>query len=247
MHFKKTFQLINPILFCLPGYHWDCTDWMPPQDLDHIPEVPQYEVPDSPTNISTNTGLNNEDYVTEDEYVGGEDTDYPIENESDDDQYAQAALDFKQQLENYPPSPPPPVEDDYAGYSIQKYHPNQYLPQHRVSNSTIPPDYDDNIDDGLPYPQRSFTAPNYNGPPIVSMGSEFGADISEGISHMDNLSMSIYTSTKDSCSDVSGMCDPESEVGLSEYNSGADEEDSDEEEPNETQAMLQSPDASTDV
>ena len=219
------------------GYHWDCTDWMPPQDLDHIPEVPQYEVPDSPTNISTNTGLNN-DYVTEDEYVGGDDTDYPIENgDSDDDnQFAQAAIDFQQQLENYPPSSPPPVEDDYAGYSIQRYrqHPNQYLPPHRVSNSTIPPDYEDNIDDGLPYPQRSFTAnrSNNNSPPQDS-NSEFGQLISDGISHMDNLSMSIYTSTNASCSDVSGLCDPESE-----YNSG-DDEDEDDDEPNETQAMLQ--------
>ena len=236
-----------------PGYHWDCTDWLPPQDLEHIPEVPQYSIGirDSPTNISTNTGLNNEDYVTEDEYVGGEDTDYPNDDNDSDDQYAQAAMDFQQQLENYPPSPPPP-DNDYGGIHKYQQHPNQYLPQHRVSNSTIPPEYADEIaEDGLPYPQRTFTATNRISPPhLGGGGSEYTGDSDSGdIPFMDdNLSMSIYTSTNNSCSDVSGLFEPDSEIGLSEYSGGGDDEDEDEdEEPNELQAMLQSPNVHTDV
>ncbi|XP_077983801.1 protocadherin Fat 1-like isoform X2 [Glandiceps talaboti] len=198
-----------------PGYHWDCTDWMPPDNLPEISELPQYEVPESPTNTN--------DFVIEDEYVG-EETDYP--EDPSDIAYPHNAEDFQRQLENYPPPPPPPPhhpEDNYGSYrhreNLYSQHPSQYLPNHSYSNSQTsqdmygpPPGYHSNL-------------PSHQGDECSQVdygnGSECNADYEHSVSNMDNLSISVY-STNASCSDVSGLCEPDSEMGLSDYESGDD-------------------------
>ncbi|XP_033631597.1 protocadherin Fat 1-like isoform X4 [Asterias rubens] len=195
------------------AYQWDNSDWLPSEPLSNIPEM-QYETPESPTN----TNLSNDDI--EDEFVG-EDTDYPAENE--DMPYPRALRDFRQQLENYPP-----VDDTpYVGLtSHYQQHPNSYLPKHSISNSTLPqPDmeYDDEITDGLPYPQKGQFPPRG----AAAAVNDLNFDFEGAIANMDNMSMSVYTDTNASCSDISGECDPDSEMALSEYDSadGADDEE----------------------
>ncbi|XP_038055589.1 protocadherin Fat 1-like isoform X3 [Patiria miniata] len=216
----------------LPAYQWDCSDWLPAgEPLSNIPEV-QYETPESPTN----TNLSDEDI--EDEFVG-EDTDYPAENE--DMPYPRGAMsDFQQQLASYPP-----VDDTpYVGLSSHyRQHPNQYLPKHAVSNSTLPPpDPEEDISDGLPYPQRGQF------PASAASTGDLNFDLEGAIANMDNMSMSVYTDTNASCSDVSGMCDPDSEMGLSEYDSVDDTEDSEEDDfPDDRELNAQLKNLTTDV
>ncbi|XP_022108017.1 protocadherin Fat 1-like isoform X2 [Acanthaster planci] len=215
------------------AYQWDCSDWMPAEPLSNIPEV-QYETPESPTN----TNLSDEDI--EDEFVG-EETDYPAENE--DMPYPQGAMrDFQQQLANYPP-----VDDTpYVGLSSHyQQHPNQYLPKHAISNSTLPPleaENEEDISDGLPYPQRGQF------PGGAASTGDLNFDLEGAIANMDNMSMSVYTDTNASCSDVSGMCDPDSEMALSEYDSvdGTDDE-YEEDLPDDRELNAQLKNLTTDV
>ncbi|XP_071495031.1 protocadherin Fat 1-like [Diadema antillarum] len=195
----------------LRGYNWDCSDWMQlPEGFQSIPERPPRHPRDSPTNISTNTSNvdndDEDDYETEDddEYVGGDDTDYPPENE--DMPCARATREFRQQLANYPP----PVED-YESLPLEAYQINasHYLPAHSISTSEIPPDYDNGSPDQS---SMSCAAPPRHLPLRPANFQRPISDISQ-----DALSMSMYTSTNASCSDVSGMCEPDSEINLSEY------------------------------
>ncbi|XP_070553228.1 protocadherin Fat 1-like isoform X2 [Ptychodera flava] len=207
-----------------PGYHWDCTDWMPPDNLPEISELPQYEVPDSPTNSNVN------DFIIEDEYVG-EDTDYP--EDPSDITYSHNAEDFQRQLENYPPPPPPPPpphpeEGSYNSYrhreKLYRQHPGQYLPHHSYSNSQTSQDLYGNADEmyGPPPGYSSRGGRHQDGlDDEYGNGCEYNADYEHSVSNMDNLSVSVY-STNASCSDVSGLCEPDSEMGLSDYESGDD-------------------------
>jgi hypothetical protein len=214
----------------LPAYQWDCSDWLPTEPLSNIPEV-QYETPESPTN----TNLSDEDI--EDEFVG-EETDYPAENE--DMPYPRAMRDFQQQLASYPSVD----ETPYVGLSSHyQQHPNQYLPKHAISNSTIPPlENDEDISDGLPYPQRGQF------PNGAASTGDLNFDLEGAIANMDNMSMSVYTETNASCSDVSGMCDPDSEMALSEYDSvdGTDDE-YEEDLPDDRELNAQLKNLTTDV
>ncbi|NP_001161532.1 FAT tumor suppressor-like protein [Saccoglossus kowalevskii] len=217
----------------LPGYHWDCTDWMPPENLPDISELPQYEVPDSPTNSN---GTNTNDFIIEDEYVG-EDTDYP--EDPSDIQYPHNIDDFQRQLENYPPPPPPPPPpqhpeegSQYGSYqhkeNLYKQHPSHYLPHHSYSNSQTSQDmYGSGLDMYGPAPRYHN---NVAGPqdeiPMADEdeyddGSECNADCEHSVSNLDNLSISVY-STDASCSDVSALYEPDSEMGLSDCESGDD-------------------------
>ncbi|XP_071508810.1 protocadherin Fat 1-like isoform X2 [Diadema antillarum] len=193
------------------GYNWDCSDWMQlPEGFQSIPERPPRHPRDSPTNISTNTSNvdndDEDDYETEDddEYVGGDDTDYPPENE--DMPCARATREFRQQLANYPP----PVED-YESLPLEAYQINasHYLPAQSISTSEIPPDYDNGSPDQS---SMSCAAPPRHLPLRPANFQRPISDISQ-----DALSMSMYTSTNASCSDVSGMYEPDSEINLSEY------------------------------
>ncbi|XP_041474294.1 protocadherin Fat 1-like isoform X3 [Lytechinus variegatus] len=192
------------------GFQWDYSDWVQhPEALNNIPEIPPRAPRDSPTNVSTTTSHINEDddYETEDdedEYVGGDDTDYPPEN--DDMPIARAAQHFRRELENYPPM------DDYDGLPLNaiNMHPGHYLPSHGGSTSEVPPDYEGT--GGSPdHETTPFLVPQRN---HLARGPDYRRPISD-ISQ-DALSMSMYTSTNASCSDVSAL-EPDSEINLSEF------------------------------
>lgn len=206
-----TVKLIIVIVWLLPsGFQWDYSDWVQhPESLNNIPEIPPRAPRDSPTNVSTTTSHINEDeddYETdEDEYVGGDDTDYPPEN--DDMPIARAAQHFRRELENYPP-----MDDDYDGLPLNAINmrPGHYLPSHHGgSTSTVPPDYDGI--GGSPDQSTPFLVPQRN---HLARGPDYRRPISD-ISQ-DALSMSMYTSTNASCSDVSAL-EPDSEINLSEF------------------------------
>ena len=185
------------------GFQWDYSDWV--QHSESLQHIPMRRGRDSPTNVSTNTSHIN-DYETDDEYVGGDETDYPTEN---DEMLpcARAAMAFRKELENFPPMEMEEEFERLLPQDMYKMSPGQYLPSHSVSTSEIPPDYDDSSRDpssisGVPQRSNEGRLSDYRRP------------ISE-ISQ-DALSMSMYTSTNASCSDVSGMCEPDSETNLSD-------------------------------
>ncbi|XP_063955288.1 protocadherin Fat 1-like isoform X2 [Lytechinus pictus] len=192
------------------GFQWDYSDWVQhPEALNNIPEIPPRAPRDSPTNVSTTTSHINEDddYETEDdedEYVGGDDTDYPPEN--DDMPIARAAQHFRRELENYPPM------DDYNGLPLNaiNMHPGHYLPSHGGSTLEVPPDYE-GTGGSLDHETTPFLVPQRN---HLARGPDYRRPISD-ISQ-DALSMSMYTSTNASCSDVSAL-EPDSEINLSEF------------------------------
>ncbi|XP_071951311.1 protocadherin Fat 1-like isoform X2 [Antedon mediterranea] len=196
---------------CSSGYHWDCSDWMPPTLTKIHEDVTQKEVPDSPTNLSVNTTMSQmneyEDDDVDDEYVG-EDTDYP----GDDDMPYPHTEEFQQQLQNYPPSISPDGSqriDSMSDLPRQYYqHPNSYLPGHHMSVTSLPPSEYNGIDQS---PKKR----------VMGVGSR-GGDYERMSSNLDNASMSAYTSNA-SCSDVSGMYEPESEIGLSDCESATDD------------------------
>ena len=189
----------------LAGFQWDYSDWVQhSESLQNIPGVPQRMGRDSPTNISTNTSHIN-DYETDDEYVGGDETDYPTEND-DLLPCARAAMAFRKELENYPP-----MDEEFEQLlpqDVYRMSPGQYLPSHSVSTSEIPPEYEDCSQDPS---SVSCVVPQRNNMARLSDYRRPISDISQ-----DALSMSMYTSTNASCSDVSGMCEPDSEVNLSD-------------------------------
>ena len=91
---------------------------------------------------------------------------------------------------------------------VYRMSPGQYLPSHSVSTSEIPPEYEDCSQDPS---SVSCVVPQRNNMARLSDYRRPISDISQ-----DALSMSMYTSTNASCSDVSGMCEPDSEVNLSD-------------------------------
>uniref|UniRef100_A0A667WIL8 FAT atypical cadherin 1a n=1 Tax=Myripristis murdjan TaxID=586833 RepID=A0A667WIL8_9TELE len=182
------------------GYHWDTSDWMPSVQLPGIQEFPQYEVVESRAPMYSDPSAIDTDY-----YPGGFDieSDFPPPPE-----------DFPTN-EDLPPPPLPEYADRYdtlrpldrdldpapasPGGSVgvrqrpalpQLYSLNQYLPQHSYPGEGADAEGD--------YPigySRDFDNPA-----------------------LDNMSMSLYTSTA-SCSDMSACCE-ESEVMMSDYESG---------------------------
>ncbi|XP_033097614.1 protocadherin Fat 1-like isoform X2 [Anneissia japonica] len=195
----------------IKGYHWDCSDWMPPTLTKIHEDVNQKEVPDSPTNLSVNTTMSQmNDFDLDDEYVG-EDTDYP----GDDDMPYPHTEEFQKQLQSYPPNISPQStrhNDSMSDLPRQYYqHPNMYLPGHHMSAASIPP----------PEYNGQEESPKKRSVPLMGMGVRAG-DYERTLSNMDNASMSAYTSNA-SCSDVSGMYEPESEIGLSDCESETDD------------------------
>uniref|UniRef100_A0A3Q1I5G8 FAT atypical cadherin 1a n=1 Tax=Anabas testudineus TaxID=64144 RepID=A0A3Q1I5G8_ANATE len=202
------------------GYHWDTSDWMPSVQLPGIQEFPQYEVVESPAPLYSDPSAIDTDY-----YPGG----FDIES------------DFPPPPEDFPVSddlPPPPLPeygdrcdtlralnrdlDPSAGGSggvrqrpalPQLYSLNQYLPQH-----AYPSDGGDTEGQGATSTSASST------PASTMCTSGYRGDYPLGCSRdfdssaLDNMSMSLYTSTA-SCSDMSACCE-ESEVMISDYESG---------------------------
>lgn len=185
------------------GYHWDTSDWMPNVQLPGIQEYPNYEVVEETAPLYADPNSIDADY-----YPGG----YDIES------------DFPPPPDDFPvPDDLPPLPPEYndqfdsvqqsrdisavgsLGSSVrsrQRFSLNQYLPHHYPTDVSEP----QNTINGIPSNYRETFAPytvGYNTDPV------------------DNMSISVYASTA-SCSDMSACCEMESEVMMSDYESGDD-------------------------
>ncbi|XP_060102406.1 protocadherin Fat 1 isoform X1 [Heteronotia binoei] len=189
------------------AYHWDTSDWMPSVQLPGIQEYPTYEVVEEPAPLYTDPNSIDADY-----YPGG----YDIES------------DFPPPPDDFPaPDDLPPLPPEYSDQfdsmqqprdisavgslessarSRQRFNLNQYLPHHYPSDRLEP----QNTSNGVSSSYREPYAP-YS----VGYNRDFEA------LPLDNMSMSVYASTA-SCSDVSACCEMESEVMMSDYESGDD-------------------------
>lgn len=201
-------SLAAPDLSKPRGYHWDTSDWMPSVPLPDIQEFPNYEVIDEHTPLySADPNAIDTDY-----YPGGYDieSDFPPPPEDfpAPDELPPLPPEFSDQFESIHPPRDMPAAGSLGSSSRnrQRFNLNQYLPnfypvdmsepqkQGAGENSTCREPY-------TPYPpgyQRNFEAPT-----------------------IENMPMSVYTSTA-SCSDVSACCEVESEVMMSDYESGDD-------------------------
>ncbi|XP_069780628.1 protocadherin Fat 1a isoform X4 [Narcine bancroftii] len=184
------------------AYHWDTSDWMPNVQLPGIQEYPQYELTEHQAPLYSDPNAIDTDY-----YPGG----YDIESD-----FPPPPDDFPIH-EELPPLPPEynefdtiqPPRDMPTAASLnstsqkrQHFNMNQYLPHHHYSErqNAVPA--------GSSY---RGTYPSYS----LTYNDDFEAP------SMDNISMSVYTSTTASCSDVSACCElEEAEVIMSDYESG---------------------------
>lgn len=201
-----------------PGYHWDTSDWMPSVQLPGIQEFPQYEVVETPAPLYSDPNAIDTDY-----YPGG----FDIES------------DFPPPPEDFPASedlPPPPLPeygdrcdtlrplgrnlDPAAGSPDgspgirqrpslpQLYSLNKYLPQHSYAGEAA----DAEGQEAAAVAAATLGSGGYRGAFPMGCGRDFDS------SALDSMSMSLYTSTA-SCSDMSACCE-ESEVMMSDYESG---------------------------
>uniref|UniRef100_A0A452U7C1 FAT atypical cadherin 1 n=1 Tax=Ursus maritimus TaxID=29073 RepID=A0A452U7C1_URSMA len=190
------------------GYHWDTSDWMPSVPLPDIQEFPNYEVIDEQTPLYSA----DPDAIDTDYYPGGYDleSDFPPPPEDFPvpDELPPLPPEFSDQFESIHPPRDMPAAGSLGSSSRnrKRFHLNQYLPNFYPvdvsepqkagpgENSTCREPY-------APYPpgySRNFEAPS-----------------------VENMPMSVYASTA-SCSDVSACCEVESEVMMSDYESGED-------------------------
>ncbi|XP_041822090.1 protocadherin Fat 1a [Chelmon rostratus] len=205
------------------GYHWDTSDWMPSVQLPGIQECPQYEVVESPAPLYSDPSAIDTDY-----YPGG----FDIES------------DFPPPPEDFPANddlPPPPLPEygdrcdtlrplgrdlDPAATGPcgspgvrqrpalpQLYSLNQYLPQHSYASDT-----GDTEGQGATSTSATTTPASTLGTGGYRGGYPLGCSRDFDSSALDNMSMSLYTSTA-SCSDMSACCE-ESEAMISDYESG---------------------------
>lgn len=201
-------------MICLypTGYHWDTSDWMPSVQLPGIQEFPHYEVVESPA-----PQYNDPSAIDTDYYPGG----FDIES------------DFPPPPEDFPANddlPPLPEYGDRCdtlrslnrdlekpGSMRQRpalpqlYSLNQYLPHHSYPGDA----------EGQAVSAASATIAPASTAGTGGYRGEFAAlgctrDLDS--SALDSMSMSLYTSTA-SCSDMSACCE-ESEVMISDYESG---------------------------
>ncbi|XP_041081573.1 protocadherin Fat 1-like isoform X3 [Polyodon spathula] len=182
------------------GYHWDTSDWMPNVQLPGIQEFPQFEVVDAPAQLYTDPSAIDTDY-----YPGGYDIesdfppppdDFPVHEE------LPPLPEYNDQFESiqHPRDMPTAGSLGSSTRSRQRY--NQYLPHHYNSELSEPQ-------------STAIGTSSYKGAyPPYSLG--YSRDFEAA--NVDNMSMSLYTSTA-SCSDVSACCE-ESEVMMSDYESG---------------------------
>ncbi|XP_057188833.1 protocadherin Fat 1a isoform X3 [Triplophysa rosa] len=202
------------------GYHWDTSDWMPSIQLPGIQEFPQYEVGESPPTLYTDPALLDTDY-----YPGG----YDIESD-----FPPPPDDFPAHDDLPPPPPVPEYGERYdtlqsttrapnstpsspGGSGIrqrpplpQLYSLTQFLPQHHYSSDAEP----------QTNPSSTITSSTTGGYRRGGYPLSYGSDFNPPAA--DNMSLSLYTSTA-SCSDMSACCE-ESEVMMSDFDSGGEEE-----------------------
>uniref|UniRef100_A0A673FPV6 FAT atypical cadherin 1a n=1 Tax=Sinocyclocheilus rhinocerous TaxID=307959 RepID=A0A673FPV6_9TELE len=202
------------------GYHWDTSDWMPSVQLPGIQEFPHYEVVEAPPTLYSDPALLDTDY-----YPGG----YDIEND-----FPPPPDDFPSH-DDLPPPPPVPVYGERydtlqpatqalnsapsspGGSGVrqrpplpQLYSLTQFLPHHHYSSDPEP----------QTNPTSTITSSSTGGYRRGGFPLGYGCDFDPPAA--DNMSLSLYTSTA-SCSDMSACCE-ESEVMMSDYESGGEEE-----------------------
>lgn len=196
------------------GYHWDTSDWMPSVQLPGIQEIPHYEVVESPAPLYSDPSSIDTDY-----YPGG----YDIESD-----FPPPPEDFPAN-EDLPPPPLPEYGDRYDPMQPpdspggtpgirqrpalpQLYSLNQYLPQHHYPAEAGEATGQCGATTASTTPASTMGTSGYRGGYPMGYGRDFDPPA------LDNMSMSLYTSTA-SCSDMSACCE-ESEVMLSDYESG---------------------------
>uniref|UniRef100_A0A671N3C4 Protocadherin Fat 1-like n=1 Tax=Sinocyclocheilus anshuiensis TaxID=1608454 RepID=A0A671N3C4_9TELE len=202
------------------GYHWDTSDWMPSVQLPGIQEFPHYEVVEAPPTLYSDPALLDTDY-----YPGG----YDIENDFP------PPPDYFPSHDDLPPPPPVPVYGECydtlqpttralnsapsspGGSGVrqrpplpQLYSLTQFLPHHHYSSDPEP----------QTNPTSTITSSSTGGYRRRGFPLGYGCDFNPPAA--DNMSLSLYTSTA-SCSDMSACCE-ESEVMMSDYESGGEEE-----------------------
>uniref|UniRef100_A0A8D1JYI0 FAT atypical cadherin 1 n=1 Tax=Sus scrofa TaxID=9823 RepID=A0A8D1JYI0_PIG len=190
------------------GYHWDTSDWMPSVPLPDIQEFPNYEVIDEQTPLySADPNAIDTDY-----YPGG----YDIES------------DFPPPPEDFPaPDELPPLPPEFSD-QFESIHPPRDMPAAGSLGSSSRNRQRFNLNQYLPnfYPV-DMSEPHKAGPGENSTRREPYAAYPPGYQRtfeaptVENLPMSTYASTA-SCSDVSACCEVESEVMMSDYESGDD-------------------------
>ncbi|CAH6787250.1 Fat1 [Phodopus roborovskii] len=190
------------------GYHWDTSDWMPSVPLPDIQEFPNYEVIDEHTPLySADPNAIDTDY-----YPGGYDieSDFPPPPEDfpAPDELPPLPPEFSDQFESIHPPRAMPAAGSLgsSSRSRQRFNLSQYLPSFYPADVSEP----QKQGTGENTPCREPYAPYPPGYP-----RNFEAPTIE------NMPMSVYTSTA-SCSDVSACCEVESEVMMSDYESGDD-------------------------
>uniref|UniRef100_A0A3Q1EXS7 Uncharacterized protein n=1 Tax=Acanthochromis polyacanthus TaxID=80966 RepID=A0A3Q1EXS7_9TELE len=203
------------------GYHWDTSDWMPSVQLPGIQEFPQYEVVESPAPLYSDPSAIDTDY-----YPGGFDieSDFPPPPEdfpTNDDLPPPPLPEYSDRCDTLRPlgrDLDPSVGGPGSGVRQrpalpQLYSLNQYLPQH-----SYPSDGGDTEGQGTTSTSATVTPASTMGTGGYRGGYPLGCSRDFDSSALDNMSMSLYTSTA-SCSDMSACCE-ESEVMISDYESG---------------------------
>uniref|UniRef100_A0A8C9UTT2 FAT atypical cadherin 1 n=1 Tax=Spermophilus dauricus TaxID=99837 RepID=A0A8C9UTT2_SPEDA len=201
-------SLAAPDLSKSRGYHWDTSDWMPSVPLPDIQEFPNYEVIDEHTPLySADPNAIDTDY-----YPGGYDieSDFPPPPEDfpAPDELPPLPPEFSDQFESIHPPRDMPAADSLESSSRnrQRFNLNQYLP------SFYPVDMSE--------PQKKGTGENSTcREPYAPYPPGYQRNFDS--STVENMPMSVYASTA-SCSDVSACCEVESEVMMSDYESGDD-------------------------
>ncbi|XP_053559873.1 protocadherin Fat 1 isoform X2 [Bombina bombina] len=190
------------------GYHWDTSDWMPSVQLPDIQEFPHYEVVKEPTPHYTDPNVIDTDY-----YTGGYDIESDFPPPPDDfpppDDLPPLPPEYSEPFDSMQPSREMPAVGSLGSStkSSQRYNLNKYLPHHQ---------YPTNISEPR---STSGDGNSYREPYAASYSLGYNRDFD--VPMMDNMSLSGYTSAA-SCTDVSACCEMESEVMMSDYESGDD-------------------------
>ncbi|XP_025063474.1 protocadherin Fat 1 isoform X5 [Alligator sinensis] len=202
-------HLVNAVVDSVEkeGYHWDTSDWMPNVQLPGIQEYPNYEVVEEPAPIYTDPNVIDTDY-----YPGGYDIESDFPPPPDDfpapDELPPLPPEYSDQFESIQPPRDMPAVGSLGSStrSRQRFNLNQYLPHHYPADMSEPQNTTSGVSSNFREPYASYSL-GYN--------RDFEAPT------VDNMSMSVYASTA-SCSDVSACCEMESEVMMSDYESGDD-------------------------
>lgn len=191
------------LYFCSPGYHWDTSDWMPNVQLPGIQEYPNYEIVEEAAPLYTDPNSIDADY-----YTGGYDIESDFPPPPDDfpvpDDLPPLPPEYNDQFDSEQKSRDVSAVGSLASSvgSRQRFNLNQYLPHHYSSDISEPQNTINGIPTNFPETFAPYTV-GYNRDPV------------------DNMSISAYASTA-SCSDMSACCEMESEVMMSDYESGDD-------------------------